>query len=103
MEIPAGWKLAKGVDAPTSVVITQDDDTPITIALDKIVKPDSGKPTGGDKHEGGKPGTGQQGGNHNEGAPAVKVQVNNQVVVQLVTKALATQAKAISAAALLVP
>ncbi|WP_193699405.1 hypothetical protein [Lactobacillus helveticus] len=67
LEIPAGWKLAKGVDAPTSVVITQDDDTPITIALDKIVKPDSGKPTGGDKHEGGKPGTGQQGGNHNEG------------------------------------
>ncbi|WP_373364453.1 mucin-binding protein [Lactobacillus helveticus] len=67
LEIPAGWKLAKGVDAPTSVVITQDDDTPITIALDKIVKPDSGKPTGSDKHEGGKPGTGQQGGNHNEG------------------------------------
>ncbi|WP_375710969.1 mucin-binding protein [Lactobacillus helveticus] len=66
LEIPAGWKLAKGVDAPTSVVITQDDDTPITIALDKIVKPDSG-PTGSDKHEGGKPGTGQQGGNHNEG------------------------------------
>lgn len=67
LEIPAGWKLAKGVDAPTSVVITQDDDTPITIALDKIVKPDSGKPTGCDKHEDGKPGTGQQGGNHNEG------------------------------------